>query len=107
MDNKFDYRPLYMFCRAFEKANKWESGHYFVPTMSVIPGKFPAYKTFRIEVIEMNNSLGPRGIVQRFCNQKVVNSSGVVAAKELLQEAVYEMIEEMIQRMLEYYGTRV
>ena len=107
MENKFDYKPLYIFCRAFEKANKWESGHYFIPTMSIIPNKFPSYKTFRIDVVEMNTTLGSNGIVQRFCSQQVVNSSGVIAVSELYQETVYNMIEDMIQRILEHYGTKV
>ena len=107
MDNKFDYRPLYIFCRAFEKANKWESGHYFIPTMSIIPNKFPSYKTFRIDVVEMNTALGPKGIMQRFCTQQVINTSGVIAVSVLCQETIYKMIEDMIQRMLEHYGTKV
>ena len=107
MENKFDYKPLYIFCRAFEKANKWESGHYFIPTMSIIPNKFPSYKTFRIDIVEMNTALGSKGIMQRFCTQQVVNSSGVIAVSELYQETIYNMIEDIIQRMLEHYGTKV
>lgn len=107
MENKFDYKPLYVFCKAFEKANKWNSGHYFIPTMSMIPGKFPAYKTIRIDVVEMNMALGPKGIVQRFCGQQTVNSSNIIAVSELYQETIYNIIEDIIQRMLEYYGTVV
>ena len=107
MENKFDYRPLYMFCKALERANKWKSSHYFIPTMSVIPGKFPAYKIFRIDVIEMDTSLGPNGIIQRFCEQQIVNSSGIISVETLYQETVYRMIEDLMQRMLEYYGTAI
>jgi hypothetical protein len=55
----------------------------------------------------MNTALGSKGIMQRFCIQQVINTSGVIAVSVLYQETIYKMIEDIIQRMLEYYGTKV
>ena len=108
MANAIDnYKTLYMFLRAIGKAYKWDSGHYFVPIMSVTANdKFPGYKTVKIEVEEMKVSPGKAETLQRFGAQSVANISGAYKDK-LFQKAIDDTIEELMIRMIEHYGTTV
>lgn len=102
-----NYKTLYMFLRAIQKAHKWDSNHYFIPVMATVTNdKFPGYKTFKIEVEEIKVSVGKVETLQRFGAQSVANISGTYK-DELLKKAIDDVTEELMIRMMEHYGITI